>query len=185
MPLFRESYPGSIVEVKRGRPLTEYQPLPQGLLPAPACGRRKSPNTVERAPPESVVPIIPLRSAEANDRPIYMPMTPRFGGITQVLGGAFLVAGLGAAWSGLDGSHGADQLLLLALCVPFLAIGLGLWLEAPLAWWAGLTVAALTVVADLTLRLPDGGWPVWAVFVCLFACSAVQGFQDRHRAPGW
>jgi hypothetical protein len=112
-------------------------------------------------------------------------MRPRFGRLTQVLSAVFVLAGLGAGIAGLNSGHQTtrgnafDGPILIGLGVTYLLIGVGLWIELPWAWWAGLALTSLVVVVDVVRGVLDGGLVVWAVFLLLFAASAVQGMRGR------
>jgi hypothetical protein len=86
-------------------------------------------------------------------------MRPRFGFLTRMLAVVFIVAGVGAAEAGLhSGDQGNDKLLLWLLGIGFLVVGGGLGLDYLWAWWVGFATTLFTVVIDLLLDLPDGGW---------------------------
>ena len=113
-------------------------------------------------------------------------MRPRFATITRVLSVVFLLAGLGAGWAALAAGdqvtpgHGDDRLILVAHAVGYIVVGVGLWAELLWAWWAGVSIAAFTVVMSLILHAPDAGWALWLVFLALFAVTAVQGLREGH-----
>ena len=103
-------------------------------------------------------------------------MRPKFGFFTRMLSVVFVVAGVGAAQAGLhSGDQGNDKLILWLLVIGFLLVGVGLWMEYLWAWWVGLATTLFTVVMDLLLDLPDGGWVVWSAFLIAFVISGVQG----------
>ena len=112
-------------------------------------------------------------------------MRPRFGTLTRVLAGAFVLAGIGAGIAGLSAGdqstpgHAWNREILLALALTNLVVGASLWMEYPWAWWVGLGLTSFTVVMDLLLHAIDGGWMIWSVFLVLFAVSAAQGRRDR------
>jgi hypothetical protein len=104
-------------------------------------------------------------------------MRPRFSVLTQVLAVVFAIAGLGAAMSGLS-TRGADQVILLLLAIPFILVGVGMWIEDLRAWWAGLIMCAISVLASLIARL-GLGWMPWLAFLTMFFVSAKQGNSDQ------
>ncbi len=112
-------------------------------------------------------------------------MRPRFGRVTQVLSVVFVLAGVGAGFVGLNSGHqttpgsGDDGLILLVLGVAYLLVGVGLWIEHVWAWWAGLALTSIVVVADLIRGTYDGGLVEWSAFLVLFGVSLAQG-----RRPG-
>ncbi len=99
----------------------------------------------------------------------------------------FALAGLGAALAGINSGHqttprtGQDGLILLTLGVVYVFVGVCLWIEFLWAWWAGLDLASVVVIADLVLGIHDGGLVVWSAFLALFAASAVQGRHEETR----
>lgn len=111
-------------------------------------------------------------------------MRPKFGFFTQVLSVVFIVAGVGAAQAGLhSGDQGNDKLVLWLLAFGFLLVGVSLWMEYLWAWWVGLATTVFTVVMDLLLGLPDGGWIVWSAFLVAFVISGVQGRSESRSHP--
>jgi hypothetical protein len=103
-------------------------------------------------------------------------MRPKFGFLTRMLAVVFIVAGVGAAEAGLhSGDQGNDKLLLWLLGIGFVVVGVGLWMEYLWAWWVGLATTLFTVVMDLFLHLPDGGWVLWSGFLIAFLISGVRG----------
>jgi hypothetical protein len=105
-----------------------------------------------------------------------MYMRPKFGFFTRMLSVVLVVAGVGAAQAGLhSGDQGNDKLILWLLAIGFLLLGVGLWAEYLWAWWVGLATTLFTVVMDLLLDLPDGGWVLWSAFLIAFVISGVQG----------
>jgi hypothetical protein len=110
---------------------------------------------------------------------------PRFGAITRVLAGLFLIAGIGAGLAALHAGpqstpgHGSDQLVLLALAIGFCVVGIGLFLDSPWAWWVGVAITVSTLAMEAVLPVHDGGWIPWSGFLILFGISAIQGFRDR------
>jgi hypothetical protein len=110
-------------------------------------------------------------------------MRPRFGFLTRMLAVVFIVAGVGAAEAGLhSGDKGNDKLLLWLLGIGFLAVGGGLGLDYLWAWRVGFATTLFTVVMDLLLDLPDGGWALWSAFLIAFVISGVQG-RARWGSP--
>ncbi len=113
-------------------------------------------------------------------------MRPRFSTITRVLSVVFLLAGMGAGWAALAAGnqvtpgHGDDRVILVVLAVGYLVVGVGLWAELVWAWWAGVSIAAVTVVLSLVSHAPDAGWALWLVFLVLFAVTGVQGFREER-----
>ena len=115
-----------------------------------------------------------------------MEMRPKFGFFTQVLSVVFIVAGVGAAQAGLhSGDQGNDKLIFWLLAIGFLLVGVSLWTEYLWAWWVGLATTVFTVLMDLLLDLPDGGWIVWSFFLIAFVISGVQGRSESrsHAKP--
>jgi hypothetical protein len=114
-------------------------------------------------------------------------MRPRFGALTQALAVIFILAGLGAAYAGLNSGHqtapghGNDQAILFALAVGYLVVGVSLWMQYLWAWWAGLILTTVVVVMDAVLKAPDRGWMIWSGFLVAFAMSAIQGWRDESR----
>jgi hypothetical protein len=104
-------------------------------------------------------------------------VTPRFSILTQALAVVFVITGLGAALSGLS-TRGADRIILLALATPFVLVGTGIWIEDLRAWWAGLIICAISVLASLIARLGQG-WIPWLAFLTMFFVSAKQGRSDQ------
>jgi hypothetical protein len=103
-------------------------------------------------------------------------MRPKFGFFTRMLALVFIIAGVGAAEAGLhSGDQGNDKLLLWLLGIGFLVVGAGLGFDYVWAWWVGLATTLFTVVMDLVLHAPDGGWVIWSGFLILFLISGVQG----------
>ena len=110
-------------------------------------------------------------------------MRPKFGFFTRMLAVVFIVAGIGAAEAGFhSGDQGNDKLLLWLLGIGFLVVGAGLGFDYLWAWWVGLATTFVTVVMDLLLDLPDGGWVVWSAFLIAFVISGVQG-RVRTGSP--
>ena len=110
-------------------------------------------------------------------------MRPKFGFLTRVLAVVFIVAGVGAAEAGLhSGDQGNDKLLLWLLGIGFLVVGAGLGFDYVWAWWVGFATTLFTVVMDLVLHAPDGGWVIWSGFLILFLISGVQG-RTRSESP--
>jgi hypothetical protein len=108
-------------------------------------------------------------------------MRPLFGFVTRALAVVFIVAGIGAVWAAFaSGDRGNDKLILILLAVWFLVVGAGIGLEGLWAWWAGIVTTTFTVVMELVLRAPDGGWVVWSLFLAAFVISAVQGTRGSH-----
>jgi hypothetical protein len=105
-------------------------------------------------------------------------MTPKFGTLTKILAGVFAVAGLGAGSLAFGSDPGVDQVILITLAIAYVVVAVGLWTEFPWAWWTGLALTVVTVVPDAAL-VRDGGWIPWAVFLVLFAITAIQGRRTR------
>jgi polyferredoxin len=119
-------------------------------------------------------------------------MRPMFGRATQILAVLFLLAGVGALYALLASGrqvtpgHATDRPILGVLSILFLGVAGGLWIERPWAWWFGLSISALTAVADLALDATGGGWVVWMVITLLFVVSGLtrgQGTRDEISAP--
>jgi hypothetical protein len=113
-------------------------------------------------------------------------MRPRFGFLTEMLSVVFVIAGVGAAQAGFhSGDQGSDKLILWLLAIGFLLVGVGLWMEYLWAWWVGLVTTLFTVVTDLLLDLPDGGWVLWSGFLIAFVITGAQGWTGSrsHTEP--
>jgi hypothetical protein len=114
-------------------------------------------------------------------------MRPKFGFLTRMLAVVFIVAGVGAAEAGLhSGDQGNDKLLLWLLGLGFLVVGGGLGFDYVWAWWVGFATTLFTVVMDLVLHAPDGGWVIWSGFLFLFLMSGqgrarTESRAERHR----
>jgi len=109
-------------------------------------------------------------------------MAPRFGGLTRGLAVLFGVASAGALPAGLYAGEPADRAILLTMGIVFLAVGAGIWMAYPWAWWAGLIVTTVTVVGTIVAGLPIGEAVVWTVALVSFGVSALQGRADRSGA---
>ncbi|MGZ6544915.1 MAG: hypothetical protein ACXVEI_06345 [Actinomycetota bacterium] len=105
-------------------------------------------------------------------------MTPKFGTLTKILAGVFAVAGSGAGSLAFGRDPGVDQVILSTLAIAYVVVAVGLWTEFPWAWWTGLALTVVTVVLDAAL-VRDGGWIPWAVFLVLFAITAIQGRRTQ------
>jgi hypothetical protein len=108
---------------------------------------------------------------------------PRFSVLTQIAAVVFIIAGLGAGYAVLTAGHQTtpghdyDRIILFALALGFVAEGAGLFLESVWAWWSGVAIAAITVVAGRSLGHEYGALIPWALVLCLLAASAVQGMR--------
>ena len=116
-------------------------------------------------------------------------MAPRFGTLTRILSAIFFIAGIGAAIAGVTSGHQVtpgstwDRPILFGLAIGYLVVGVGLLIERVWAWWAGVAIAAFTVVMSLALHSPDTGWVLWLVFLMLFAVTWRRGRRDRDPSP--
>jgi hypothetical protein len=114
---------------------------------------------------------------------------PRFGTLTRILSAVFLIAGLGAGMAALTAGHqvrpehGWDGSILLGLSLGYAVVGIGLLIERVWAWWAGASIAALTVVMSIAMHAPDGGWVLWLLFLVLFGVTASQGSRGGPHPP--
>jgi hypothetical protein len=117
-------------------------------------------------------------------------MKPKFGRLTQFLAAAFALTGLGSGFAALNsGSQttpGTQDVpyVLFAIAIVTLVIGGGLFVEEVWAWWAGFSVAVVTVGGSAILRRPVGEYVVWLLFVGCFVISGVQGLRGDHRRNG-
>ncbi len=112
-------------------------------------------------------------------------MRPRFGRLTQVLAGVFVLTGVGAGLVGLNSGRqttpgSADNgLILLVLGAAYALVGVGLGIEYIWAWWAGLALTSFVVIVDLILGIHNGGLVLWSAFLVLFVISAAQGRRSQ------
>jgi hypothetical protein len=106
-------------------------------------------------------------------------MRPKFGTVTQVLAGAFILSGVGAGIAGLSAisSDAGNMAILIVLAIGFLAIGCAIWIESLWGWIAGAGLSTLIVVVSV-VKTHSPGWVIWAAFLVLFAVSAFEGWQE-------
>ena len=100
---------------------------------------------------------------------------PRFSKVTRVVAVVFMLGGVGALIAGVSAGNASDGIILGCLAAGFLAVGAGVWMEYPWAWWAAIGVSLFTVVMTFALRFPFTSALVWTVVLALLVTSAIQG----------
>jgi hypothetical protein len=97
-----------------------------------------------------------------------------------------LGSGFAALNSGSQTTPGTHDIpyVLFGIAVVALVIAAGLFVEEVWAWWAGVSVALLTVGGSAILGRPVGEYVVWLLFVACFVISGVQGLRRDRRGNG-